>query len=154
MKTPPFHTQCGFTLIEVLIAITLLAVGILAAASMQITSIGGNDLAIRVTEATTWGEDKIEELMGKPYDDSDLQDDNGDGVAGLDFTDAAGQPADGSEVHQFYVGAVATAGYTVFWNVADDYPVADCKTIRVIVRRSDKGTMKLVPIDFIRMKEI
>jgi type IV pilus assembly protein PilV len=62
--------SAGFTLIEVIIAISLLAVGLLAVASMQISAITGNAQANRVTEATTAAQDKLEELMALDYNNS------------------------------------------------------------------------------------
>jgi prepilin-type N-terminal cleavage/methylation domain-containing protein len=64
--------SAGFTLIEVIIAISLLAVGMLTVASMQVSAITGNAQANRVTEATTAAQDKLEELMALPYTDTDL----------------------------------------------------------------------------------
>lgn len=140
--------QEGFTLIEVLIAIFLLTIGILAAGSMQISSLGGNSLANRVTEASTWAGDTIETLMARPYDQitthTDLLDDNGNGVAGLNDTDTLGSLADG--------GPIVHGDFTVFWNVADNDPIINCKHIRVIVRRSDKGFMKNVAVDYIKVR--
>jgi len=138
--------QKGFTLIEVLIAMTLLVIGILSVASMQITSLRGNSLAIRVTEAATWAGDAQETLMARAYTHADLSDKNANGVAGLDNTDTAGSLADG--------GPVVHGDFTVFWNVADNYPIFGCKTIRVLVRRSDLLFMKTTSMDFIRMEPI
>lgn len=139
------NQQKGFTLIEVLIAMTLLVIGILAVASMQIISLGGNSNAIRVTEASTWAGDKVETLMARPYSHADLVDTNGNGVAGLNDTDVVGSLADG--------GPEVNDGFTVFWNVADNTPVTDCKTIRVIVRRSDKGVSKTVSFDYMKAND-
>jgi prepilin-type N-terminal cleavage/methylation domain-containing protein len=140
------NRQKGFTLIEVLIAMTLLVIGILAVASMQIASLGGNSHAIRVTEATTWAGDEIETIMSLPYAHADLNDDSGGaGTAGLNDTDVAGTLADG--------GPVARGNFIVFWNVADNIPKADCKTIRILVRRSDKGLMKTVSFDYLKANE-
>ena len=58
----------GFTLIEVLIAITIFAYGILAVASMQIASMKGNTSARDLTEAGTVGSDQLEKLMLSSYD--------------------------------------------------------------------------------------
>lgn len=139
------NRQQGFTLIEVLIAMTLLVIGILAVASMQIASLGGNNLASRVTEATTWVGDEIETIMSRPYTHADLDDDNLNGVAGLDHTDTAGSLADG--------GPVVQGDFTIFWNVANDTPKADCKTIRVLVRRLDKGVPKTVSFDYLKAND-
>jgi len=144
------NSQNGFTLIEVLVAIALLTIGILGAATMQIASIDGNNTAMRLTGAVTWGEDELETLMGLPYAHADLDDDSNAGanagVTGLDNTDVAGSLADG--------GPVVQDNFTVFWNVADDYPVFGTKTLRVIVRRNDKGVIKTVTQDFTKMRPI
>jgi type IV pilus assembly protein PilV len=145
-----YNSQNGFTLIEVMVAIALLTIGILGAATMQITSIDGNNTAMRLTGAATWGEGELETLMGLPYGHVDLRDDSNAGanagLTGLDNTDAAGSLADG--------GPVVQDNFTIFWNVADDYPVLGTKTIRVIVRRNDKGVMKIVTQNFTRMEPI
>jgi prepilin-type N-terminal cleavage/methylation domain-containing protein len=60
----------GFTLIEVLIALTILAVGFLAVAKMQITGLMSNQYAMVLTEGTTLAQDRMEVLMGLPYDDA------------------------------------------------------------------------------------
>jgi prepilin-type N-terminal cleavage/methylation domain-containing protein len=50
----------GFSLIEVLVAITILAVGLLALALMQTTAIKGNVLASQSTVATQLAQDQLE----------------------------------------------------------------------------------------------
>ena len=58
----------GFTLVEVLIAITIFAFGILGVASMQIAAMKGNTSARDLTEASTVGSDQLEKLMLSSYD--------------------------------------------------------------------------------------
>ena len=67
----------GYTLIEVLIAMAIFAIGILAIFSMQITATGSNALARGLTENYTAAMDKVEELLALPYDDPDLDPDAG-----------------------------------------------------------------------------
>ncbi|MEJ2220234.1 MAG: prepilin-type N-terminal cleavage/methylation domain-containing protein [Desulfobacterales bacterium] len=62
----------GFTLVEVLIVMTIFSTGILAVAAMQITSTKSNASARRLTEATALAEKQIENLMQLPYDHADL----------------------------------------------------------------------------------
>jgi type IV pilus assembly protein PilV len=62
----------GFTLAEVLIGLVILAVGILALAAMQITSIKGGYFSSHVTQATIFAQDKLEGLKNLSYKDSDL----------------------------------------------------------------------------------
>lgn len=61
----------GFTLLEVIIAISILTVGLLAVATMQITAIRGNNFAYIRTEGTTLAQDMMEELIAMPFDDLD-----------------------------------------------------------------------------------
>lgn len=144
------NSQNGFTLLEVVIAIALLTIGILGAATMQIAAIGGNSHANRLTGAVTLAESTIESLMSLPYDDPELKDDSNTGLnagaSGLDNTNAADKSADEKHAEQ--------DGFTVFWNVAENYPFTDCKTIRVIVQRSDKGVVKTVSLDVLKMRSI
>lgn len=62
----------GFTLIEVLIGLVILAIGILAIAGMQIVSIKGNFFSSNLTQATVLGQEKLEELKNIPYSSTDL----------------------------------------------------------------------------------
>lgn len=141
----------GFTLIEALIAMVILALGIFALYSMQMASIQGNGRAARVTSAATWGADRLETLMTLDYDDPsdpnhELTDKNSDGVAGLDNTDTPGSPAD----H----GPETEGPFTIYWNVADDYPAFGTKTVRVLVQHNVQGVVKTVTQEFIMQEPI
>lgn len=109
----------GFTLLEVLFAVAILAYGLLAVASMQTTAIRGNYTASRLTEASTWAQDKLEKLMPLPYASADLA--------------SAGNPHEEGN---------PPAGYTITWNVTDNNPVTDTKLITVTVTWQDKGVTK------------
>ena len=139
--------QDGFSLIEVLIALTVFSVGILAVASMQTTATGGNAKAHYISEATGWAADRMEILLNLDYDDPLLDDSAGTnaGTAGLDDGKTAGTTADGN--------ATSTDGqYTIYWNVAADQPIANVKTVRVIVSHSLLNNP--VVIDFYKADEI
>jgi len=62
----------GFTLIEVLLGLIILAIGLLAIAGMQITSIKGNFFSSSVTQATIFAQGKLEDLKNLSYDHTDL----------------------------------------------------------------------------------
>jgi type IV pilus modification protein PilV len=62
----------GFTLIEVLIAMSIFAIGFLAVAAMQITANKSTRRAVEVTEATAIASDRMERLMALPYSHVDL----------------------------------------------------------------------------------
>ena len=98
----------GFTLIEVLFAMAIFAIGILALTSLQAVYIGGNSSARMQTEATTLAAQWLERLKILPYAHDDL--------------DPVGNP------HRQAVGA-----YRIEWNVADNSPINEVKTIRITV---------------------
>lgn len=59
------RVENGFTLIEVMVSIVILAIGLLGLAPMMAISITGNAFANEATEATVLAQDKIEELKNK-----------------------------------------------------------------------------------------
>jgi prepilin-type N-terminal cleavage/methylation domain-containing protein len=63
----PAAREGGFTLLEVIVAISILTVGLLAVASMQSAAIRGNQLGYRVTEGSTLAQDRVEWLFAQPY---------------------------------------------------------------------------------------
>lgn len=62
----------GFTLIEVLIGLVLLAVGLLAIAGMQITSVKSNSFANNMTQASILAQDRLEILRNLAFAHADL----------------------------------------------------------------------------------
>ena len=68
----PGSKRNGFSLIEVLIALVLLVVGLLALGGMQIVSIKGNSFSQQITQATVLTQNKLEELKKMPFADSNL----------------------------------------------------------------------------------
>lgn len=59
--------QRGFTLIEVLVALTIFTIGILAVATMQTSSIRYNGTARLSSEAVFQAERKVEEILAGSY---------------------------------------------------------------------------------------
>lgn len=121
-KTPKktLKTQDGFTLIEVLIAVSIFAVGLLAIAAMQTTAIRMNSTGGRLTELSTCGIDKLERLMSLPYTDPQL---------------GAGTQTD----------PVTPDGYTVSWTVVPNIPTTNTSTITLTVTGKGK-TLRLTSI--------
>lgn len=62
-------SQQGFTLIEAIVAVLILAIGILSTYAMSTTTIKGNTRANSVSVSSSVLSDKMEELMSLPYDD-------------------------------------------------------------------------------------
>lgn len=68
--------QRGFSLIEVLIGLTFLAIGLLAIAALQTTSIRGNFFSNNLTLATYVAQDRLEFLKNLPLDSPALKSGN------------------------------------------------------------------------------
>ncbi|MCR4321216.1 MAG: type II secretion system GspH family protein [Candidatus Brocadiaceae bacterium] len=62
------HKNSGFTLIEVILAIALIAIGMFAVMSLVTIVIKGNTQSKKVTTAITLAQDKMEYFKGIGYD--------------------------------------------------------------------------------------
>jgi len=62
----------GFTIIEMLIAMSIFAIGFLAVASLQISAGKSNRTASDITNAVNIASDRMERLMGISYDNAFL----------------------------------------------------------------------------------
>ncbi len=78
--------QNGFTLIEVMLAILILAVGMMAMAMLQITAIRGGSFANQMTQASILGQDKIEEFKNTAYTSISGGNDTVTGGNGVTYT--------------------------------------------------------------------
>lgn len=67
MKYRPKRNESGFSLVEVMIAICVLGVGLLAIASMQVGAVNANAEARGVSEASALADFQMETLMSLPY---------------------------------------------------------------------------------------
>lgn len=147
------HRERGFTLIEIIVAISLFSIGLLAVASMQVSAIRGNTLAGGVTEATSWVSDLMEKLMILPYDHANLVDTDSDGTN--QDPDGDGIDNDGGNFGLDDATAVTTdhqvsrGKYTVYWNIAVDAEAQGTKTVSVIVTWADHGTQKRISMKHI-----
>ena len=144
------HNEKGFTLLEVIVAISILTIGLLAVASMQVSAIRGNASAYGITEATSWASDQVEKLMVLPYNHSELVDTDGDGtdedVNGDAGDDDGGNFGLGDTTLNTADHHVTRGKYTVYWNIAVDVAVNNTKTVNVIVTWTDHGIQKRVSI--------
>ena len=147
----------GYTLVEILIAIAILAFGLMAVATMQVTAIKTNAIASGISQGITLGQAKVEELMNLSY--SVLIDTTGDGTDedngfGLNNTvDPADECNNDPVSDGFWPNSPSwdcNASYRVFWNIAVDEPVTSSKTIRVIVTWTEKGRNKRIKLDFVK----
>src|SRR5512137_2217327 len=105
----------GFTLIEVLIAIVILTVGLLAVGTMQISAIRGNFMSGNTSIALSLAGEKMEELLNKDFNDAELTDSNSGNNSTLSSITSVDNQQNISE--EGVVGA--SAFYRRIWNIAD-----------------------------------
>jgi type IV pilus assembly protein PilV len=115
-KTNINKKQSGFTLIEVMIALIILAVGLLALATMQIVSIKANAFSSEMTYSTMLAQQQLETLRNLGFSDAYLTETTTTGVPHAPLPTVI----DGR-----------SGSYTVSWQVADT--TADMKTITLAV---------------------
>jgi type IV pilus assembly protein PilV len=101
----------GFTLIEVMIAVVILAAGILALATMQIVSIRSNAFSSEMTYATMLAQSRFEQLRNTAYDNI--------------------PPTSGTPDTEIVPASATSKGisYTIERTVNDNMPTTDMKTI-------------------------
>jgi type IV pilus assembly protein PilV len=119
MKAKRVKHEGGFTLIELLIAMSILSAGLLALGSMQVSAISGNAYSASVTEGSTLAADRLEKLLALPYTHADLT----------------------SGTH---VDPNPPAGRTVRWDIVDNAPLLNTKTITLTVQWTDHAAQKSV----------
>lgn len=113
--------EAGFTLVEAMIAMSILAVGLLGVIGMFTTSIGGNAFGGNMTQAATLAQEKLEDLRIEPYPNI--------------TTDNTGEQI-----------SLNGKTYTRKWTVSQDFSLK-LKTITVDVSWTTKGqtrTAKLI----------
>lgn len=134
----------GFTLIESLIAMFVLAIGILALNTMQISSIRGNTTANKLTVTSTLAGNSYERLLNISYDDSTMD------------TDPASNPHSDAELTGLQLPSHVSS---VSWNVTewtntdnldndgdgvtDESDELNIKAVTLNVNYRDRGTKTL-----------
>jgi type IV pilus assembly protein PilV len=67
MTVSGLHNQKGFTLVEIMVAISIIAIGLLGLVSVTVMVIKGNTFSKTMTTATTLANDKMEQLKKTGY---------------------------------------------------------------------------------------
>lgn len=106
----------GFTLIEVLIAIAIFAIGMLAIASMQLGATHGTTTARSSTEFSAFAEDQMERLTRLPYDHDDLDE------VGSPHSDDRNDPR-----------------FSASWVIEDEVVFEDTKTVALTIQEYPWG---------------
>jgi len=135
-----FKDNRGFTLVELLVAVCVMAIAFAGLATMQIACINGNSIASNVTTGMTLAQDKMEELNSLDFNDPELADNNVTNDLNLqdaiDDSSLVGNNASSDDGHrETDIDAEGNAGgmYTRIWNIADNTPTNGMKTTVVIV---------------------
>ncbi len=118
----------GFTLIEVLAAVTIFAIGIIAAATMQSTATRNNTKARFITEgtvATVW---EMERFMNLPFTHDALAD-----RRNLSAADIAALSTSASLVYG------NNSQYLITWQIQDNVPAPNTKTVAMTISPSSAG---------------
>jgi prepilin-type N-terminal cleavage/methylation domain-containing protein len=150
----------GFTLIEVVIALAVLTIGIIAMFSMQTMGIKGNSSANRVTETTTWAADTVEGIVSLSYDklidknkngtEHDLNKDGIDDIVNGNF--GLSDTATGLVVDADENTVTADGRYNIYWNVAVDHPFRGVKTVQINV--VNIATDKMISLQYQKYDKI
>ena len=122
--------EAGFSLLEIIVAISILTFGILAVASMQSAAIRGNQLGYRLTEGSTLAQDRLEFLLTKPYNDPLL-----------DIGNDQADPDPG--------GTGLPTGYQLTYDVADVAGI-NAKLITVRIRLQERGASRTTELKCVK----
>lgn len=151
------QNEQGFTLIEIVIALGVLAFGILSLMLLQTSGVRGNTTADITTVATNGASDQIEKILGLPYEDSLLEATasrtpltSGTSSWGKKTEDWACTDTDvftgtGTEVDH----CIVNDDYSVFWTISTGdtgrgYPIPNTKTVQMFVKQTTNVTEPIV----------
>jgi type IV pilus assembly protein PilV len=117
---PTVKSKEGFTLIEIMIALVVLSIGLIALAGLQISAMRGNTLSKRMTTAVSIANARIEQIKNMPY--ANIQSESSTQVTESNMT------------------------FTRQVTVSNDIPVANTKTVNVTVTWKNGAKSHTVPI--------
>jgi prepilin-type N-terminal cleavage/methylation domain-containing protein len=135
--------DAGFTLLEVMAALAIFLLGILAVMALQSSSIRGNVRARGVTDISVYAADRIEKLMALPFDDPNL-------VAGNHAPAQGGDGIDNDFDGTIDNGAGETGPLVVTWFVTNDWPISNVKTVTVTVTNNHPNVRRAVTLQNIK----
>lgn len=122
-------TEKGFTLVEVLVALAILAVGLLMAATLQTTAITGNKTSNEMNAGTLIAQQAIEQLL--TYDASSN--------AALTYN--------GGNPHSWPTQKINGIVYTPTYLVVTDTPITGVRTIIMTVQWTDKTSHTVTMVE-------
>jgi prepilin-type N-terminal cleavage/methylation domain-containing protein len=117
--TRAFSTAEGFTLIEIMIAVAVISIGLLALGGLQVSLVRGNAFSQRMTAAISVAEQTMEQIKKTPY-------------AAIQSEPATQVPASGLT-------------FTSQVTVTPNSPLANTKTVNVTVTWSEGLRTHTIP---------
>lgn len=158
------NNSSGFSLLEVLLGITVFMIGMLGVTALNISSLKSNTFSGNLSEAVIIAGDKLEDILAMNYDDL-VDGTDADGNGPTEDTDDDGiddQLANGSNFGLDDIGSDADYSeegigrnnmYDVYWNVAEEEPMENTKKVNVIVRWQIKEVWRQINMSLVRVGE-
>ncbi|NOR18137.1 prepilin-type N-terminal cleavage/methylation domain-containing protein, partial [candidate division WOR-3 bacterium] len=118
------RNSSGFTLVEILVSITILSIGILAVSQMTVMGLRVNTVVNQRMYARVVMSRVFEDLHNLPSNDAWLFDT--DGTNNLNDIDTSN-----ADHYKTITDTTAMYSYLSIWNVADNIPETNIKTVRI-----------------------
>jgi prepilin-type N-terminal cleavage/methylation domain-containing protein len=132
VRTESIKTEHGFSLLELLVTITILTVGLLSLAQVLAIAVAANASAGRATYAALLAAQKIEDLRAEPWES--LEGKIGEFADALDRTGT------------MFEGASAAAAFTRQWSI-DQLPTDPENTVVIqVLVRAQRDETRIVTV--------
>lgn len=117
MKNFSLNNNTGFTIIEVLVAIVVLAIGLLGAGAMQVAAVKGNANSSKLTEATNLAASQVETIFSWSATNPLLADNENVPFTRVGILGLVGAGNDTMQVIADVADNSITSGdYTIYWD--------------------------------------
>ena len=140
-------SEKGFSLVELLVAVVMLAVGLLAVAGMQSMAINKNAYANRYSTATALAQEVMEDFLAREPSSAIFQTDVG---LGPPNPSATNYDLDPSAVTSNSVTVTGAGTFTVLYSIDANNPVTNVAKITVKVETTIGGGQTVTLISYKR----